>query len=82
MEEQQWPRMVCSKRELKEFFGIGEKKLNKWIREYGCPAYPDDSGQYRSTSKALSDWYMHTFGPRFRAKLEDERRRRGEEHWL
>ncbi|NJB67225.1 hypothetical protein GGQ74_000865 [Desulfobaculum xiamenense] len=57
----QQPRMICGKRELMKFFGIGEKKLMRWIREYNCPAYPDEQGRYRAWSGDLASWYRLTF---------------------
>jgi hypothetical protein len=58
---QQATRMICGKRELMKFFGIGEKKLMKWIKELGCPAYPDTQGVYRASARSLERWYAEVF---------------------
>ncbi|WP_462327933.1 hypothetical protein [Desulfobaculum sp.] len=59
----QQSRMLSGKRELMQFFGIGEKKLMKWIKELDCPAYPDTQGVYRAWSGDLTEWYAEAFGP-------------------
>jgi hypothetical protein len=58
---QQAIRMICGKRELKAFFRVGEKKLKRWIREYGCPIFRDESGQYRGEACQLAQWYEQFF---------------------